>query len=104
MSRKQPNPPPPIGQRPPPPPAPPLPPVRSEPLLADAGIALRALCASPVVIGMAARIRDDAAKRNDKVVYDIACELIRSKANTVRGAAEPRTLDGLVGCSDSEKQ
>lgn len=35
MSRKQPNPPPPVGCRPTPPPAPPLPPVRSEPLLAS---------------------------------------------------------------------
>lgn len=58
-----------------------LPPARSEPLLADAVVALRALCASPVVVGTAARIRDDAARRNDKIVYDIACELIRSKAN-----------------------
>ena len=27
-----------------------------------------------------------------------------SQNNAVRGAAEPRTLNGLVGCSDSEKQ
>jgi hypothetical protein len=32
----------------------------------------------------------DAAKRNDKVVYDIACELIRSKANKAMMGGQER--------------
>lgn len=46
--------------------------------LAETQYAFRALCASPVVHGHAAAIRDDAARRNDKPVYDIAVSLLRS--------------------------